>query len=648
LLLFQGVIPVHPLKGICMDLSVFTSGSRHLFRRRSQLLIAALLVSLGFLLWLPDATLDEMSLLTGHMPAGAGWVILLATVVPGLLLMLFWQRHAYRHDQKRLQLLENVLDSMPDIVFLKDLEGTYRLASQRARTGFLHDVLGKTDFDLFEPAIARRHRDIDMETIRLGHGHRNEEWLTIRDGHKILLETSKTPLYDRAGQCIGILGVSRDITELRKAQNNLEHIAHHDALTGLANRTLLGKKFDFALRLARRRAESLAVIFLDLDRFKDINDTLGHDVGDLLLQEVAIRLQRNLRDSDLCARLGGDEFILILPNAGDSEELQRKAKLLLHVVSRPYEIKGHVLTVFTSAGISLFPADGNDVDSLIRHADAALHQAKESGRNAYFFYERSLTDNLHTRMTLEQDLRHALEQNQFSMVYQPQFRLGEKQPLRVEALMRWQHPRRGNISPLEFIAIAETTGMILDIGQWALVTACRQFLSWREQGLFLDKIAINVSAIQINAGFADRVISALHLLEFNPRWLELEITETAAMSGISEVTRQINQLRASGVEFSIDDFGTGYSSLSKIKSMPVALLKIDQSFVRDINDDINDYEIARAVILMAKSLGLTVVAEGVETLAQENTLQRLGCDWVQGFLYGMPLTGQEFADTYRG
>jgi diguanylate cyclase (GGDEF)-like protein/PAS domain S-box-containing protein len=541
-----------------------------------------------------------------------------------------------------------VLDSMPDIVFLKDLEGTYRLASQRARTGFLHDVLGKTDFDLFEPAIARRHRDIDMETIRLGHGHRNEEWLTIRDGHKILLETSKTPLYDRAGQCIGILGVSRDITELRKAQNNLEHIAHHDALTGLANRTLLGKKFDFALRLARRRAESLAVIFLDLDRFKDINDTLGHDVGDLLLQEVAIRLQRNLRDSDLCARLGGDEFILILPNAGDSEELQRKAKLLLHVVSRPYEIKGHVLTVFTSAGISLFPADGNDVDSLIRHADAALHQAKESGRNAYFFYERSLTDNLHTRMTLEQDLRHALEQNQFSMVYQPQFRLGEKQPLRVEALMRWQHPRRGNISPLEFIAIAETTGMILDIGQWALVTACRQFLSWREQGLFLDKIAINVSAIQINAGFADRVISALHLLEFNPRWLELEITETAAMSGISEVTRQINQLRASGVEFSIDDFGTGYSSLSKIKSMPVALLKIDQSFVRDINDDINDYEIARAVILMAKSLGLTVVAEGVETLAQENTLQRLGCDWVQGFLYGMPLTGQEFADTYRG
>lgn len=630
-----------------MDLSVFTSGSRHLFRRRSQLLIAALLVSLGFLLWLPEATLDEMSLLTGEMPVDAGWVVLLATAVSGLLLMLFWQRHTYRHDQKRLQLLENVLDSMPDIVFLKDLEGTYRLASQRARTGFVHDVLGKTDFDLFEPAIARRHRDIDMETIRLGHGHRNEEWLTVRDGRKILLETSKTPLYDRAGQCIGILGVSRDITELRKAQNNLEHIAHHDALTGLANRTLLGKKFDFALRLARRRAESLAVIFLDLDRFKDINDTLGHDVGDLLLQEVAIRLQRNLRDSDLCARLGGDEFILILPNAGDSEELQRKARLLLQVVSRPYEIKGHVLTVFTSAGISLFPADGNDVDSLIRHADAALHQAKESGRNAYFFYERSLTDNLHTRMTLEQDLRHALEQNQFSMVYQPQFRLGEKQPLRVEALMRWQHPRRGNISPLEFIAIAETTGMILEIGQWALVTACSQFLNWREQGLLLDKIAINVSAIQINAGFADRVITALHLLEFNPRWLELEITETAAMSGISEVTRQINQLRASGVEFSIDDFGTGYSSLSKIKSMPVALLKIDQSFVRDINDDINDYEIARAVILMAKSLGLTVVAEGVETLAQENTLQRLGCDWVQGFLYGMPLTGQEFADTYR-
>lgn len=608
----------------------------------------ALVVSglLAIVLLIPSARFQAWHSWWLH-PVSAFWV--LVALLPALLLLgvLVIQRLQVIRDRERLALLDNIVDSMPDVVFLKDLDGVYRIANQRARTGVGIDPLNKTDFELFEPDVARRHRDIDLDTIRLGKGHRNEEWISTREGKKLLLETSKTPLYNAIGRCIGVLGVSRDITELRKAQNNLEHIAHHDALTGLANRTLLSKKFDFALRLARRRDEALAVIFFDLDRFKDINDTLGHDVGDLLLQEVALRLRRNLRDSDLCARLGGDEFILVLPGSGDREELQRKTSQLLRAVSRPYEIKGHVLTVFASAGLSVFPEDGRDVETLIRHADAALHQAKENGRNGFFFYERSLTDNLYSRMTLEQDLRHALEQRQFTMVYQPQFRMGEQRPRRVEALMRWFHPRRGNISPLEFIAIAETTGMIIEIGEWAMETACRQFLTWRQQNVRLDKIAINVSAIQINSGFADRVLLLLRELDFDPRWLELEITETAMMSGIIEVNRQINQLRAHGVEFSIDDFGTGYSSLSKIKSMPVSLLKIDQSFVRDINDDINDYEIARAVILMAKSLGLTVVAEGVENQAQESTLQRLGCDWVQGYLYGMPLTGEAFVETYR-
>ena len=608
------------------------------------------LVLSGLLMLVVLTPLERLSalyhwLLSHSVPVLWVWIALLPSIV--LLAVLVLVRLRSERDRQRLALLDNIIDSMPDVVFLKDLDGVYRIANQRARSGLMSDPLDKTDFEIFEPAVARRHRDVDLETVRQGKGQRNEEWISTREGKKVLLETCKTPLFNNVGRCIGVLGISRDITELRKAQNNLEHIAHHDSLTGLANRTLLSKKFDFALRLARRRDEPLAVIFLDLDRFKDINDTLGHDVGDLLLQEVALRLRRNLRDSDLCARLGGDEFILVLPQLGDRDELQRKVGQLLKVVSRPYEIKGHVLTVFASAGISIFPEHGREVETLIRHADAALHQAKENGRNGSFFYERSLTDSLYSRMTMEPDLRHALEQQQFSMVYQPQFRMGEQRPRRVEALMRWQHPRRGYVSPLEFIAIAETTGMIIDIGEWAMENACRQFLSWREQGVRLDKIAINVSAIQINSGFADRTLLLLKELDFDPYWLELEITETAMMSGIVEVTRQINQLRAYGVEFSIDDFGTGYSSLSKIKSMPVSLLKIDQSFVRDINDDINDYEIARAVILMAKSLGLTVVAEGVENQAQESTLQRLGCDWVQGYLYGVPLSGADFVDTYR-
>lgn len=613
--------------------------------RGRQLVIAILLLLVALLMWLPESFWPAVATEGLRISSFSLWSLMLLVVC--LLALTAFLQYRLLLQQQRVRLLEQTVHALPDVVFMKDPEGIYQIANGRARAGLKTDPIGRSDYELFDTPVARRHREIDLETMRLGSVHRSEEWLTTAEGHRVLLETSKHALFDPAGGCIGVLGVSRDVTELRQTQSNLEHVAHHDSLTGLANRAQLNRKFDFALRLARRRQETIAVIFIDLDRFKEINDAFSHDIGDLLLQEVANRLKQNLRDSDLCARLSGDEFVLVLPGIGIQADLGRKVAQLLDVISEPYDIRGHQLTVCTSAGVSCFPEDGDDIDTLIRHADAALLQAKENGRNGYYFYDPSLSTLLHTRMTLDQDLRLALAEEQFRLVYQPQFRLGETLPRRVEALLRWQHPLRGNISPVEFIAIAEASGLIIELGQWVLERACCQFLAWREQGLKLEKIAINVSAIQINTGFAERVMRTLRAMDFQPGWLELEITETAVMSGIGEVTRQINQLRAQGVEFSIDDFGTGYSSLSKIKSMPVALLKIDQSFVRDINDDINDYEIARAVILMAKSLGLTVVAEGVENKAQENTLQRLGCDWVQGYLFGMPLSGEAFLESYR-
>ncbi|TVV44842.1 EAL domain-containing protein [Thalassolituus sp. C2-1] len=546
----------------------------------------------------------------------------------------------------RTELIKNILDSIPDIIFYKDRNGIYVFCNKQFVNLMGKDPVGHTDFDVFDQETAAFFRAKDKEAVARKHMNVNEEWVHGVDGSVMLLETQKTPIYDKRGRCIGVFGLSRDITELKKAQQNLEHIAHHDVLTGLPNRLSLNKKLEYALNMARRGGELLAVIFLDLDRFKDINDTIGHDIGDLLLKDVAHRLHNNVRDSDICARLGGDEFVVVLSRIDGEERIQEKCDQLLQVISRPYSLQGHLLSVFASAGISIYPQHGNSVDELIRNADAALHKAKELGRNRSFHYQRELTDSIHSRMSLEQDLRSALESHSFMLNYQPQFRVGEAMPRRVEALLRWPHPVRGLISPHDFIPLAETSGMIVELGYWVLRSACQQFLFWRQQGLILDKISVNVSPIQINSSFASTVADILQYLDFDPRWLELEVTESLMMSGTTEVSQQISELRAMGVDFAIDDFGTGYSSLSKIKSMPVTVLKIDQSFVRDINDDINDYEIARAIVLMAKSLGLIVVAEGVENKEQEGTLHRLGCEWVQGYYYAMPMDGEAFYQRY--
>jgi len=578
----------------------------------------------------------------------AGFIILLIVIVLLLMFSLEIRRRRLSDEQLeyRTELMRDILDSVPDLMFYKDIQGRYILSNRRFNEFFGCDPAGKTDYDIFDKDTAEFFVQRDREAQTRKNGVTTEGWVHGADGSVILMETNKTPIFDRNGQMVGVFGLSRDITELKKAQENLEHLAHHDTLTGLPNRLLLNKKLEYALQISRRSGESLAVIFLDLDRFKDINDTIGHDVGDLLLTDVAQRLNKNVRDSDICARLGGDEFVVVLTQVESPEKIKEKCEQLLHVISRHYSLQGHMLSVFASAGISIYPEHGSRVEELIRNADAALHKAKELGRNRYCYYRRELTDTIHSRMSLEQDLRAALQNHEFQLLFQPQFYVGEETPRRVEALLRWPHPARGVISPLDFIPLAETSGMISELGYWVVESACQQFMFWREQGLILDKIAVNVSAIQINASFANTIAGIMAHLSFRPEWLELEVTESLMMSGTTEVNQQIQMLRELGVEFAIDDFGTGYSSLSKIKSMPVTVLKIDQSFVRDINDDINDYEIVRAIVLMARSLGLTVVAEGVERAEQEQTLHRIGCEWVQGYFYARPMDGGSFYRQY--
>ncbi len=580
---------------------------------------------------------------------GAFIIISISTISLILLLAFFaWREMLRRRDSdKKLtesnNLIRYLLDAIPDLIFFKDTEGIYRFCNQNFVDLAKKDPIGITDFEIFENNVAEISLLRDKDTIAHGQMDIIEEWLTLPNGDTRLFEIRKTPIYDNKHNLQGIFGLSRDITDLKKAQKSLEFIAHHDSLTGLINRLALNEKTDFAIKSAHRNQEKLAVVYIDLDRFKDVNDSIGHDVGDLLLQEVAGRLQKSLRESDICSRLGGDEFIVVLTQTNDIQQVNKKVEGILQAIAQPYRLNNHLISIYASAGISFYPEDGTNSTELIKHADAALHKAKGLGRNRYCHYEPSLTKHLYSRLVLDKDLHKALKEDQFYLAYQPIFSEDVKTIKRIEALVRWQHPVRGLISPLQFIPIAETSGLITDLGFWILRTACQQFLLWKEHGGNdqLERIAINISPIQINSNFAENVTKLLKKISFNPTWLEMEVTEGLMMSETKEVIEQIEKLKALGIHFSIDDFGTGYSSLGKLKSMPVSTLKIDQSFVQDIDTDSNDYEIVLAIIQMAKSLNLTVVAEGIETEEQAEILLELGCKLLQGYYLARPMSVEQ-------
>lgn len=473
-------------------------------------------------------------------------------------------------------------------------------------------------------------------------GWRGEIWNKRKDGsiYPELLTISRVS--GEHGKSSGFVGVFADITALKATEEQLTHLAHHDSLTGLPNRLLLNARLDQSILHAERNHNSLAVVFIDLDRFKNINDSLGHPAGDLVLQELANRLTRLTRRDDTIARISGDEFVVLLETVETTENAIHAVEKLMSAFAEPFSIHGNAVRMTASMGLSLYPQDGSDSETMLRNADAAMYRAKEDGRNTYHFYTAELTTVAFEHMFLESALRNALENDEFRLVYQPQFHLASERLTGIEALIRWEHPQQGTISPGRFIPIAEQSGLIRDIGRWVLVTACRQARQWSDRGLDYGRIGVNVAGPQIQqAGFFDVVSDALNASELPAKQLELEITEGFVMHRTSTSVDQLSRLRQLGVEIAIDDFGTGYSSLSYLKQLPIDKLKIDQAFVRDIPQDPDDMAIAEAVIAMGQALRLRVIAEGVETLEQAAFLREKGCAFAQGFFFSKPLPEAE-------
>ncbi|HRZ23915.1 MAG TPA: EAL domain-containing protein, partial [Candidatus Contendobacter sp.] len=448
-----------------------------------------------------------------------------------------------------------------------------------------------------------------------------------------------------AGEVSFALDLFERENQRKDAEVRAHHLATHDALTGLPNRTLLLDRLTQALHGAQRKQNCVGVLFLDLDHFKTINDSQGHGVGDQLLQAISQRLRHVIRQEDTLARQGGDEFILVLTDLPNPAAAGWVAQHLLQALRAPFVMDQQVLHVAASIGISLYPLDATDPSTLIRFADSAMYQAKADGRADYAFFTAELNARVSEQFTLSNELRRALEQDEFVLYYQPQIDLATGQPVGVEALIRWRHPQRGLIPPVQFITVAEETGLIGPMGEWTLRTACAQNRLWQNAGVPPLPVAVNLSAKQwLQSHLEQQVVEALEAAGLEPRFLELEITESLLMRDTDQMIGTMRRLQGRGVQFAVDDFGTGYSSLSYLKRLPVNRLKIDRSFVRDIPANTDDVAIAAAIIQMGKSLRLNVVAEGVETPEQLRFLGEQGCDVVQGYHFSKPLPAGECAE----
>ena len=437
--------------------------------------------------------------------------------------------------------------------------------------------------------------------------------------------------------------------ERKRLEERLAHLAQYDHLTGLANRALFQDRLENAIAQARRLSVKFALLLLDLDRFKDVNDTMGHPTGDMLLKQVAARLAEGVRETDTVARLGGDEFAIIATNLAETTDMAIVAQKILDALSVPYVLDGHKVFTNASIGITVYPSDADSPDTLLKYADIALYHAKDSGRGTCRFYDSAMNARAQVRKALENELRPALERGEFVLHYQPKVGTFDHGFVGAEALIRWNHPGRGVVYPAEFISVAESTGLILAIGEWVLEAACAQCVAWLECGLPPIPIAVNVSPIQFRrAEFVDTVTRVIESTGIDPVALELEITENMIMENVPEVMGLLHDLHRLGISLSIDDFGTGYSSLAYLKRFPVDKLKIDQSFIRDIAHDPDDAAITRAIITLGESLNLAVIAEGVESEDQLAFLRREGCGEIQGYVISKPLTADDFAAWFMG
>jgi diguanylate cyclase (GGDEF)-like protein/PAS domain S-box-containing protein len=544
------------------------------------------------------------------------------------------------------------LNSIGDAVLSTDILGNvvYLNVVAEHMTGWSRkEAVGHPLGDVFQLIDGNTHKPAPnpMElAIRLDKpvGLTADSILVRRDGYESAIEDSAAPIHDRDGQVTGAVIVFHDVSMARAAVLEMAHLAQHDPLTDLPNRMMLNDRLTQAISLARRNHHLLAVLFLDLDGFKNINDSLGHSVGDKLLQSVSTRLLACVRKSDTVSRQGGDEFVVLLPEITRAEDAAISAEKILTELKKTHNIGEHRLHVTLSIGISSYPGNGDDAEILIKNADTAMYHAKQCGRDNYQFFRPDMSFRAVERQSLEGQLRYALERQELLLHYQPKINLQTGAITGVEALLRWQHPERGLLLPGQFLTIAEDTGMITAIGQWVLRAACGQTREWLDAGLLAVPVAVNISSLEFRSEkFLEHVQVALKDTRLAPRYLELELTETVLMRHTESTTYMLGQLKAIGVRLAVDDFGTGYSSLSYLTRFPIDSLKLDQSFVRNIVTGTNDAIVISSVIRMAKSLKQGVIAEGVETIEQLAFLRAHGCDEGQGYYFSRPAAAQQFA-----
>ncbi len=538
-----------------------------------------------------------------------------------------------------------ITENTTDMISVIDREGNFLYLSPSHETVLGYDIRNVGVNNLLA-WIEEEDREIMVEAIQHTFSARKSRQIEYRlrtfEQKCIWVETTITPVMSESGNVRKLVLVCREITERKKSEQTIHHLAYHDTLTDLPNRRLFVQYLSKELNQAKRIGSKLAVLFLDLDRLKDINDTWGHDVGDLILLEASKRLKSCTRKHDMVARLGGDEFTIVLPNITGRDEVEGIVFRLQSELRKPLEVAGQSFTLSMSIGIAMFPEDGEQTDDLLKRSDTALYVVKSRGRNGYEFFDPTMEVKTLERILMENELRKAIAQEHFEIYYQPKKDLSTGKLTGMEALVRWIHPELGVIPPNRFIPIAEETGMIIELGEWILRRACQQNKRWQEEGFPPLKVSVNLSARQLHQKNLVEVIEAiLQETGLDPQWLELEITESVLVK-LEEAITILHAIRESGVQISIDDFGTGYNSFSYIKHLPIDTIKIDASFIQDIHQNQESQAIVKAIVTIAESLNLNVIAEGVELLDQVAALSENGCDQGQGYLFSKPLPTRDF------
>lgn len=558
-----------------------------------------------------------------------------------------------RQHQLDRDLLDTFLEHIPDNVFFKDRDSRFvRISHSMATYIGLSDpsqATNKTDAEIFSSEHGSQALADERQIIRTGVAIvGKEEKETWPDGRETWVLTTKVAMKDRRGQTIGTMGIARDITDRKQEEVNLRHIALHDTLTGLPNRMLFEESLSQAISLAGRSDKHVAVLLLDIDRFKYVNDSFGHYVGDRLLEAASTRLKRCVREMDIVARVGGDEFALAIPMMPDAEGAENVAKKVLSALAEPFQIERHELRLSASIGICHFPENASSAELLFQYADAAMYEAKRRGRGQYCFFSQALTEATRCQQKLESDLLQASARDEFVLHYQPIVESGSGRITGVEALLRWQHPELGLVSPNRFIPQLEELGLMVGVGNWVLRSACHQAADWQRLGLPPVRVAVNVSSQQFyNGDLVAAVEAALRETKLRSELLELELTESQTLDGSQATVNIMRHLKRLGVTLSLDDFGTGWSSLSYLRLFPIDRLKIDRSFVRDIDTQPAAEAVVKSILGLARNLRIACVAEGVETRQQRNDLRRSGCPEMQGFLFSRPIPAVEMTQLLR-